>query len=299
MTHPLALSPLSIPPRVAIVGLGLMGGSLALALHGRVAHLTAIERHAATRQYALHHHMVDAITDNLALGVQEADLIILATPVRTILHLLAELPALRPEGCAVLDLGSTKAEIEQAMEAMPPTWRAMGGHPMCGKEVAGVEAAEASLFQDKTFILCPNGRTDAAMSDMAQALVTAVGARPLFLPAAQHDHMVAAISHLPYLAASVLMRVTAEQATADGRLWQVSASGFRDTSRLAGSDPAMLRDILLTNREAVLAQLGEYQGQLAAVAELIAQGDETTLAAWLQARQAEYAAYRRAKYLSE
>ena len=281
--------------RVCIIGLGLMGGSLALALRGRVAHLSAVERHAATRQYALHHGVVDSVTDELALGVKAADLLILATPVRTILHLLAQLPALRPEGCAILDLGSTKGDICAAMETLPPQFRAMGGHPMCGKEIAGLEAAEATLFHHKTFILTPTSRTDETMSDLAKALVAAVGARPLLLPAAQHDQMVAAISHLPYLAASVLMRVAAEQAAQDGRLWQVSASGFRDTARLAGSDPAMLRDILLTNREAVLEQLGQYQGQLAAVAELIQRGDETALAAWLQARQTEYAAYRRDK----
>lgn len=281
--------------RITIVGLGLMGGSLALALHGRVAHLTAVEQHAATRQHALHNSVVDAVTDDLGLGVQTADLVILATPVRTITHLLAQLPRLRPQGCAVLDLGSTKSEICTAMEQLPPAFRAIGGHPMCGKEMAGLTAAEATLFHGQTFILTPTSHTDTALSQLAHELVAAVGARPLVLPAALHDQMVASISHLPYLVASLLMTNAAGQAQQDERLWQVSASGFRDTARLAGSDPTMLRDILLTNREAVLAQVAQYQAQLTAVAQLIQAGDETALATWLQARQSEYAAYRQAK----
>lgn len=286
--------------RIAIIGLGLMGGSLAMALRGRVAQLTAVERHAATRQQALQRQVVDYVTDNFALGIKQADVVIFATPVQTILQLLPELPSLRPEGCMVLDLGSTKSAICAAMAALPTTFTAIGGHPMCGKEVAGLEAAEPDLYRNQTFILTRHGRTDTAVETLALELIKAVGANPLLLPAALHDHMVAAISHLPYLVSSTLMAVVAEQAAGaygDERLWQVSASGFRDTSRLSGSDPAMLRDILLTNKAAILAQLAQYQAQLTAVTQLIQQGDENLLAAWLQNRQAEYALYKQKKAL--
>lgn len=286
--------------RIAIIGLGLMGGSLALALHGRVAHLTAVERHAATRQQALQRQVVDYVTDNFALGIKEADVVIFATPVQTILQLLAELPTLRPEGCMVIDLGSTKSTICAAMEALPDGFTAIGGHPMCGKEVAGLAAAVPDLYRHQIFILTHHGRTDTAVETLALELIEAIGAKPLLLPAALHDQMVAAISHLPYLVSSMLMAVVAQQAAGangDERLWQVSASGFRDTSRLSGSDPAMLRDILLTNKEAILTQLAHYQERLTAVTHLIEQGDENLLAAWLQDRQAEYALYKQKKAL--
>ncbi|MCB0037770.1 MAG: prephenate dehydrogenase, partial [Anaerolineales bacterium] len=258
--------------RVTIIGLGLMGGSLALALRGRVAHLTAVERHAATRQYALQQQVVNTVTDNLALGVKDADIVIFATPVQTILHLIPELPALRPEGCLVFDLGSTKTAICQAMEQLPDSFTAVGGHPMCGKEVAGLDAADANLYRGQTFILTRTQRTSSTAEALALEIIDAIGANPLLLPAALHDQMVAAISHLPYLVSSVLMSVVAEQAEGkqgDERLWQVSASGFRDASRLSGSDPAMMRDILLTNKTAILQQLAHYQQRLTAVTALL------------------------------
>lgn len=299
MTFSDSLAPDLAACHVTIIGLGLMGGSLAHALRGRVARLTAVERHAATRQRALNQSIVDAVTDDLASGIALADLIILATPVRTILELLPQIGRLRPDGCTLIDLGSTKSEICAAMEALPSTFHAIGGHPMCGKETAGLEAASADLYQNQTFILCRNGRTTPHAERHAHALITTLGANPLPLEPALHDQMVAAISHLPYLVASVLMAVVADQAAADERLWQVSASGFRDAARLAGSDPTMLRDILLTNRAAVLAQLGRYQTQLAAVTHLLQTATESELAQWLQQRQADHAAYRQKKQPTE
>ncbi len=281
---------------VTIVGLGLMGGSLALALRGKVTRLTAVEQHAATRQYALQNRLVDQVTDNLLLGVKDCHLLILATPVRTILRLIPMLPNLRANGCMILDIGSTKNAISEAMGKLPPPFRAVGGHPMCGKEVAGAGAAEGSLYEGQLFILTRNPRTDKVAEHIAEQVVTAVGARSLWLDPKIHDEMVAAISHLPYLVSAVLMATVAPQADGqhggDERLWSVSASGFRDTARLSGSDPAMLRDILLTNQTAVLAQLRIYQKQLTAVQGLIKRGDETEIAAWLQARQTEYTVYK-------
>ncbi|MCA9980594.1 MAG: prephenate dehydrogenase, partial [Anaerolineales bacterium] len=189
------------------------------------------------------------------------------------------------------------------MAKLPPPFRAVGGHPMCGKEVAGLPAATADLYDSQVFILTRNQRTDKVAETLAEQVVTAVGAHSLWLEPQKHDDMVAAVSHLPYLVSAVLMAVVAPQATpstaetaqGDERLWQVSASGFRDTARLSGSDAAMLRDILLTNQTAVLAQLRAYQKQFTAVQALIKRGDENEISAWLQARQGEYAQYRHVK----
>lgn len=282
--------------RVTIAGLGLMGGSMALALRGKTGRLTGVEAHAATRQYALHHQVVDEVTDNLALVLPETDLLILATPVRTILHLLPHLPQWHPAGCLVLDLGSTKQAICQAMNQLPPTFEAIGGHPMCGKETAGLPAAEAKLYKQQTFILTRTERTGEKMERVAVELVEQIGGRLVWLPAEVHDHMTATISHVPHLLSSTLMSVAAEVAQQDEQLWAVSASGFRDVSRLAGSDPAMMRDILLTNQQAILAQLAQVQEKLTAVQKLVERGDETEISAWLQQRQKEHATYWQKKW---
>ncbi|MBE2222969.1 MAG: prephenate dehydrogenase [Anaerolineae bacterium] len=284
---------------MTIVGLGLMGGSLALSLRlaQRVArtpyptHITIVDTNPATLQAA--ERLADVVTSDFAVGVAEAELVILATPVRTVLHLLAELAVLRPEGCMVLDLGSTKRDICAAMAALPTGFGAIGGHPMCGKETAGFSSATPDLYRDKTFVLCRNGRTTEQIETLVLNLLAIVGAQPLFLPPDVHDEMVAAISHLPYVVAGSLMRTAAGMA--DDRLWTVSASGFRDTARVSGTDPRMMLDILMTNKTAVLQQLQRYQAEITAVTALIEAGDEEKLAAWLVETQKDYFAYREKK----
>ena len=277
--------------RVGIVGLGLMGGSLALALRGRVAHLLGVERQVVARQMALREGIVDEALEELTAGAPTLDLLVLATPLRVILDTLGRLPALRPGGCAVLDLGSTKRAVVAAMSALPERFAVVGGHPMCGKETAGLAAADGDLFRGQTFVLCrvPRPAPPAAES-LALALVDAIGARPLWLDAADHDRLVAAVSHLPAVVAAALMR-----GATDERQWAVSASGFRDAARLAGSDPRMMLDILLTNRAASLAALRDYQADLAGFAAALEREDAAALADWLAAAQVAHAAYRRYK----
>ena len=277
--------------RVTIVGLGLMGGSLALALRSRVGHLTAVDVDAETRRQARTSNVVDRVNGSLADGVQGADAVILAAPVGVILEQIKALPRLRPDGCFVLDTGSTKAQICQALSALPPEFEAMGGHPMCGKETAGLAAAEADLYRDQTFVLCRTERTTADGEALALALVEAAGGRPRFLAPDEHDEVVALVSHLPYFVAALLM----EQATAAARenddVWPVSASGFRDTSRLSGTRARMLRDVVLTNRPAILAELRRYRGHLDDLVALLDAGDEEQIEAWLAARQREHDLY--------
>ncbi len=280
--------------RVCVVGLGLMGGSLALALRDHVGELIGVDRHAATRQQALREGVVDIVTDDFGVGVAQADLVILATPVQTILALLEELPASRPSGCLVFDIGSTKTAIGAAMGRLPDTFQAIGGHPMCGKETAGLQAADATLYHNQTFVLARNERTSAEIEALALQLIDLIGANPLFLDAPTHDSIVAMISHVPYLLASGLMHRAA--AMNDERVWPVSASGFRDTSRLSGSDPRMMLDILLTNRDSVLTQLAGLQTELGRVADMLAAEDEQALAAWLAQSQQDYLTYRKHKF---
>jgi prephenate dehydrogenase len=281
-----------IDQRICIVGLGLMGGSLALALRDKTGYIIGVDRHAATRQQALAEGAVDLAVKDLAIGLAEADIMILATPVRTILSILRELPTLRPDGCHVFDLGSTKLAINEAMSKLPESFAALGGHPMCGKEMAGYKAADPDLFQGRTFILTRNQRSTEAIEELVLEILDVIGAKPLFLSATHHDQLTATVSHLPYLASAALMRFASEQE--DATMWETSASGFRDVSRLAGSDPHMLLDILLTNKAAVLEQLQTYTEKLATIKQLLSEEDEEALADWLSNAQRDYIAYRQA-----
>ncbi len=282
-----------INKRLCIVGLGLMGGSLAKALKGQTQQLIGVDQHAGTRQMALAGRTFDFVTDNLASGLETADLVILATPVHTILEILAELPHLRPHGCLLMDLGSTKEEICAAMSSLPDTFAAVGGHPMCGKETAGYQAADAELFRGHTFVLSRTSRTNPQIEELSLSLIEHIGAKALFLPADEHDQLVAIASHLPYLLSAALMHRAVD--TGDERIWPVSASGFRDTTRLAGSDPRMMLDILLTNKTAVLSQLLHYEEDLQGLIRLLKNGDEAELYGWLETAQQAYVDYRRQK----
>lgn len=274
--------------RVAILGLGLMGGSLALALRGHVAHILGVEPQALTRQMALREGIVDDVVEALTSGTEPFDLLVLAAPIRAILQCLSTLPQVCPDGCEILDLGSTKRAVTAAMSALPEKFAAIGGHPMCGKETSGLGAAVPDLYRGQTFVLCRTPRTTPGLETRIMGLLAVLEAHPVFLEAAEHDMMAAAVSHMPYLVSATLMRL----ATGEEQ-WAISASGFRDTARLAGTNPRMMFDILLTNRDAILPILTAYQSDLAVVRHLLEQENESELMEWLAGAQVRYAAYRR------
>jgi prephenate dehydrogenase len=161
---------------------------------------------------------------------------------------------------------------------------------MCGKERNGFGVATADLYHNQTFILCPTERTTRQVRTTAETIIDHIGARLLLLPPDVHDEWAALVSHLPYVAAAALVGAT--RAVRDDRLWQVSASGFRDASRLAGSAPGMMLDILLTNKTAVLQQLTQFGAGITAVVELLQRGNEEELRQWLEAAQAQYRNYK-------
>jgi prephenate dehydrogenase len=233
--------------------------------------------------------VVDFATPDLASGLRRCNLLVLATPVRSILKLLSELPTIsNPQSLiSILDLGSTKSEVVAAMEALPEEFDPIGGHPMCGREVSGLEHADGTLFHDQTFVLVPLRRTTPQALALARQVVSAVGARALELTPEQHDALTAVSSHLPYAAATALMR--AALSLGDEQVWRVAASGFRDTSRLAASDLTMMVDILITNRQALLQALGRYRAELDTLASLIEAGDASALRAALAPAQARRA----------
>ncbi len=262
-----------------------MGGSLALALRGHCQALVGVDNNPAVLARACERGVVDRAA-SLSEAVATSEVLILAAPVRGILAQLAELQRLPPaRPVTVLDLGSTKGEITAAMAGLPPGYDPLGGHPMCGKEVSGLDHAEGTLFKDKVFVLVPLERTTPAAMGLARAMAAVVGARPWVLPPGHHDELAALSSHLPFMAAAALVGTAAQ--AGDEEVWRMAASGFRDTSRLAASDVTMMLDILLTNRGPLLNTLAHYRDELEALMALLEAGDAEALRARLTEIQAE------------
>jgi len=273
--------------QVTVVGLGLMGGSLAGALCGRCRTVVGVARCAATIEVALARGLIEQGTTDLANALRQPDVVVLATPVRVILRQIAEIGPLLPRGCLLMDLGSTKADIVAAMDRLPEQVQPLGGHPMCGKETSGLEEADPALYQGRTFVLSPLPRTSEAALALGCELARATGARPLILEAERQDLLVAAVSHLPYLLACALVATVDATSSTDPAVWEIAAGGFRDTSRVAGSDVSMMLDILLTNRDEVLKAVSIFQGKLRDLARLVEAADEESLRVALSAIRAE------------
>lgn len=265
---------------LAVVGLGLMGGSMARALRGYAETITGVDLNQAALDYALAEGVVDIATDELYAGVNPADVVILAAPVRVIIEMLEmRIGAYLRSNTLLIDIGSTKQDIVEAMAKLPIGVHAVGGHPMTGKEVGGIEEADAALYQNRPFVLCASRRTTPAARLRALELVAALGAVPIEMPAQRHDQIVAGISHLPYLLSAALVATIANRvdAQADGDYWKLAAGGFRDTSRLAASDVTMMGDILSTNTQAVATLLAQFRMQLAMIETLLIAGDDQRL----------------------
>ena len=268
---------------VGIIGLGLMGGSIALALRGACRSISGYDVDLNTIAQAIDrgiiHRPIDLRPDGV--GGDEVDLLILAAPVSAILDWIDRVPQVFSGKFHLLDLGSTKTHIVERMRALPDRISPLGGHPMCGKETSGLGVADGNLYRDCLFALTPLERTQPGTLDLAQDLIATLHARSLLLDPRQHDRAVAAISHVPYLLASTAMDVAMH--AADDAAWRLAASGFRDTSRLAASNVAMMLDILKSNRAEVLAALDNARSSLQEAIELIEREDWTELQAKLVA----------------
>ena len=268
---------------LSIVGLGLMGGSLALAMRAHADHISGVDSDERAREYALRRGMVDCATDDLYAGVNRADVVILATPVGAIVEMLQmRIGSYLRSNTLVIDLGSTKQGIVNAMASLPIGVSAVGGHPMTGKENGGIDEADDSLYRNRPFVLCPSRRTTPAARLHALSFVETLGALPIEMEAERHDQIVAGISHLPYLLSATLVATIANQANDDVAYWELAAGGFRDTSRLAASDVKMMGDILNTNTKAVATLLAQFRMQLAMLETMLIAGDDDRLGDWLQ-----------------
>ncbi len=263
--------------RVAILGIGLMGGSLALGLAGKCRRLVGIDPDRDALRLAESRQAFDCLSDRPGALLPDCDLVILAAPVRAILGLLEDLPRFHPGQAIVFDLGSSKMEIVRAMQSLPPRFDPLGGHPMCGKEKGGMSAADPDLFRQHPFVFTRLERTSSRACLLAGQVARAVGALPHWMDAETHDRWVAATSHLPYMAACALaLSVPLEAAPLAG-------PGFTSTSRLAASPSSMMLDVLLTNRTNLLAGLKDYRRQLEVLESSLEALDDGTLKRLLEA----------------
>jgi prephenate dehydrogenase len=263
---------------LAIVGLGLMGGSMALALRDYADKITGVDLDQASLDYALKHNIVDEATNELYTGVNHADVVILTAPVRVILEMLRmRIGSYLRSNTLVIDIGSTKQDIVDAMANLPIGVNAIGGHPMTGKENSGIEESDATLYVNRPFVLCPSRRTTPAARLRALSLVETLKAVPIEMDASRHDQIVAGISHLPYLLSATLMATIDNKAQQDVAFWELAAGGFRDTTRLAASDVTMMGDILSTNTKAVATLLAQFRMQLAILETMLISEDDQHL----------------------
>jgi prephenate dehydrogenase len=266
--------------RLAIIGVGLIGGSLALALRkkGLVGEVVGIGRGETNLRRGVELGVIDRYSLDPGEGVRGADLVFLATPVCTIADIVGRIaPHLAP-GAIVTDGGSVKEEIVAACEPlMPDGTFFVGGHPVAGTEHSGVEAAFATLYENRRCILTPTGGTDPAALAVVAKMWEAAGSEVVLMDVHKHDRVLAAISHLPHMVAYSLVNAVGGYDRFDESILRYSAGGFRDFTRIASSDPAMWRDIALMNREAILEMIDFFAGSLAELRNHVTTSDSAGL----------------------
>ncbi|NBQ91815.1 MAG: prephenate dehydrogenase/arogenate dehydrogenase family protein [Betaproteobacteria bacterium] len=262
-------APLSTPPRLAVIGCGLMGGSFAMALRaackprGWTLHISAHSRSRASGERALELGIVDEVHPSAAQAVRDADLVLLAVPVTATEATLRELGPALPSQALVMDVGSTKRDVVVAARAALGAAAAqfVPAHPIAGRERGGIDQADATLYQARRCIITPLAENDPQRLQRAQSVWEAVGCRVVHMSAEQHDRTFAAVSHLPHLLAFAYVNAVSQQPDAARHL-ALAGPGFRDFSRIAAGTSAIWRDIFSANRDEVLEQLSHFEAAL-------------------------------------
>jgi len=266
--------------RLAIIGVGLIGGSLARALReaGAVGSVVGIGRSRANLEDALSLGICDEVTQDVHEGVRGAGMVFISVPVCAIPAVVAEIaPALAP-GCIVTDGGSVKAAIVRECEAlMPAGCHFVGGHPIAGTEHSGAAASFAALYRGKRCILTPTEHTDPGALETVDRIWRLTGAEVCTMEPEHHDRIFAEISHLPHVVAYALVRAVGTADVEGENVLSYTAGGFRDFTRIASSDPVMWRDIALMNRGALLASIDGFSASLAELRRRIDSGDQDGL----------------------
>jgi prephenate dehydrogenase len=263
--------------RVGIVGTGLVGGSVGLALRRAGIEVRGFDHDADRTARAVELGALDAAVGSIAEAATGADFVIVAVPVGAIASVVVD--ALDAGAAVVTDVGSVKEPVVIAVEAQRPDLasRYVGGHPMAGSEQDGLDGASADLFSGATWVLTPTERTDPTAFAALQQLLGRLGAEVSAVSPAEHDALVAVVSHVPQLAATTLMDVAATRGSGHALLLRLAAGGFRDMTRIAAGHPGIWPDICVANRDAIVAALDDYVAALDGVRSMVAASDRAGL----------------------
>ncbi len=271
-------------PKMTVIGAGLIGGSIIRAAreHGVVGEITVADASEAHRARIAELGVAEHVTGDIAEAVKDADLVVIATPVLSIPGLAAQVIPAMKAGATLTDVGSTKGNVAEAFRAQDLSKiHAIPGHPIAGTEQSGPDAGFAELFENRWTILTPLDNEDeayAAAVARLSAFWRAFGAQVELMDEKHHDLVLAVVSHLPHLIAYTIVGSAADlENVTENEVIKYSASGFRDFTRIAASDPTMWRDIFVANKDAVLEMLGRFTEDLQAMSRAIRWGDADTL----------------------
>jgi len=262
---------------VALVGVGLIGGSIGLAARERLgAHVRGFDPAPEARAAALRRGAVSEAYESVEEAMDEAEFAFVAAPVAVLPAVVAEALSFAAPDCVVTDVGSTKRPVVGAIDDP----RFVGGHPLAGAETAGVEHARADLFKDATWYLTPTPKTAGTVYERLHRVITRLGAWPSATDPVTHDAVMASVSHLPHVLANVLVAQAARVLSAEGERLPPTGPSFRDLTRIAGANTALWRDIYLANGDALMRAIDDAMERLGAVRELLSRADGEGVAAW-------------------
>jgi prephenate dehydrogenase len=263
--------------RLAIIGLGLIGGSIGLALKQASwlqAEIVGYARRHGTGSLALKLGAIDRIESDLSETVKGADIVVIATPVLTIKDIFSQIAPSLSNNSIVTDTASTKLQVMRwAEELLPPGIDFVGGHPMAGKEISGISAATADLFRNCTYCLTPAPRARTAAVRAVKEMVKILDAIPITIDAQEHDSLVAGVSHLPLLLSVALVSATTKN-TSWQQMSRIASSGYRDLTRLASGSPEVNAHIFLSNQAAIVSWIDMFIEELQKLRELVAAGSD-------------------------
>ncbi len=270
--------------KCCIIGLGLIGGSLGLALgkYGLARERWGNDINLMAMEEAKKRGAADKTTSSLADAVKDADLVILSAPVGQIPPLLEQIAPYLHKEALVTDVGSSKKFVVEAMQNVLPGICCLGGHPMAGSELSGMEAARPDLFQGAAYFLTPGENTSAHALQLMEKIILSIGARPLQLSPGEHDRIIAPLSHLPKLISSALVNVLGTYDEKDHHLLSLAGRGFKDTTRIAAGDPQLWLDIFASNKENLKDSLTMFLEEVKTMLKCLEQEDKDGLLALLQ-----------------
>jgi prephenate dehydrogenase len=274
---------------VTIIGLGLIGGSIGLALRQMERpgwEIVGYSRHQETVAKASSSGAIERGVTNPKDAVEQAEFVIIATPVMTIKEIFSEIALHLPAGCIVTDTASTKVQVMKwAKEILPPTVEFIGGHPMAGKENYGILAAEADLFRGCTYCLTTSEKVSPKSIDTVISVIKKLGAMPFFIDAQEHDNLVAGISHLPMILSAALVSLTTKNSSWS-KMSKMAASGYYDLTRLASGNPEVNAHICLSNQESIVDSIDKFRQELDRYRRMVAGGDRHLEQAFTDANKA-------------